>query len=140
MRPNTDQGQDTRSSRTDGWSPERARAEVADEDRRDRASRSGAAAAAGMPGTSWQDIKSRFVDDPAGAVAAAEQLVQQAVEAKVRALQQEAADMCAADRGDGGVGNAGDERGADAANTEMLRTRLIRYQEYCERLAGSSLH
>src|SRR5205814_7821226 len=66
---------------------------------------------------SWQDIKSRFVDDPAGAIAAAEELVRLAVEQRVRALQEEAAAICT--RG----------RDEESSSTEGLRTRLIRYQE-----------
>jgi hypothetical protein len=72
--------------------------------------------------SSWQDIKSRFVDDPAGALAAAEQLVQRALDQRVRALQEEAASLFAG-------------REEEAASTEDLRTRLIRYQEYCGRIA-----
>jgi hypothetical protein len=71
---------------------------------------------------SWQDIKSRFVDDPAGAMAAAAELVQHAVDKKVRALKDEAAALCVREREEG-----------DTA-TENLRTRLIRCQQYCERL------
>src|SRR5438105_7727873 len=48
--------------------------------------------------TSWQDIKSRFVDDPAGAIAAAEQLVQRAVEQRIRAFKDEVAALCAKGR------------------------------------------
>jgi hypothetical protein len=75
------------------------------------------------PGTTWQDIKGRFVDDPAGAIAAAEGLVRRAVDLRVLALQEEAAALCDSGRDD------------DRSSTEGLRTRLIRYQEYCERLA-----
>jgi hypothetical protein len=75
--------------------------------------------------TSWQDIKSRFVDDPSGAIADAEQLVRRAVDQRIRAIEDEATALCAQDR---------DE---DASSTEGLRTRLIRYQEYCERLTSS---
>jgi len=73
--------------------------------------------------TSWQDIKSRFVDDPAGAIAAAEELVRRALDRRVRALKDEAEALCAQTR---------DE---ESSSTESMRTRLIRYQEYCERLA-----
>jgi hypothetical protein len=72
----------------------------------------------------WQDIKGRFVDDPAGALAAAEQLVQSAVEDKVRALKSEVSAMCA--------------REGEDTSTEAMRTRLIRYQEYCERMSRTS--
>lgn len=77
--------------------------------------------------TSWQDIKSRFVDDPKGAIAAAEELVGLAMERRVRALKDEMTAMCA---------RSGDED----SSTEGLRTRLIRYQEYCEQLGRSTLH
>jgi hypothetical protein len=144
----TDPGQDTQDTmiaRTDGWSPERARAaaiarpdqavdvEVDEAVHDQRSGRRGAA----MPGgtSSWQGIKSQFVDDPAGAVAAAEQLVQQAVEDRIRAIKQEVEQMCERDDAGDGDGLRG-----DASSTEVLRTKLLRYQEYCERLAGSSTH
>lgn len=82
----------------------------------------------GRTGSPWQDIKSRFVDDPAGAIAAAEELVRRAVDEKVRALKADAAAICEQDRGE------------DASSTENLRTRLIRYQDYCERLMSRSIH
>ncbi|HSR96848.1 MAG TPA: hypothetical protein VLM79_07360 [Kofleriaceae bacterium] len=78
--------------------------------------------------TSWQDIKSRFVDDPAGAIAAAEELVRLAMERRIRALKEEMTALCARDR---------DE---EASSTEGLRTRLIRYQEYCDQIGRSTLH
>jgi len=71
--------------------------------------------------TSWQEIKSRFVDDPAGAIAAAEELVRTAVEQRIRALKDEAEALCA---------QASDD---ESSSTEGMRTRLIRYQAYCER-------
>ena len=74
----------------------------------------------------WLAIKGRFVDDPAGAVADAEQLVREAVDQRVRTLQDEAAAVYRDDDED--------------ASTEGLRNRLIRYQAYCQRLAGSELH
>jgi hypothetical protein len=77
-------------------------------------------------GDPWSGIKSRFVDDPAGAVAAAEQLVHDAVDERIRELEAEAAAVQAHDDED--------------ASTEALRNRLIRYQAYCQRLAGSALH
>jgi len=78
--------------------------------------------------TSWQDIKSRFVDDPSGAIAAAEELVRMAFERRVRALKDEMSALCA---------RGGDE---ESSATEGLRTRLLRYQEYCEQLGRTSLH
>jgi len=94
--------------------------------RRERAGSPGPMELEGAP--SWQDIKSRFVDDPAGAIAAAEELVRLAMERRVRALRDEMTALCA--RG----------RDEESSSTEGLRTRLIRYQEYCEQLAGSALH
>ncbi len=77
--------------------------------------------------TSWQDIKSRFVDDPAGALAAAEQLVRRAVDQRIRAMKEEADAMCMQGR-DG------------ESSTEDQRMRLIRYQEYCNRLGAMERH
>lgn len=76
----------------------------------------------------WQRIKGRFVDDPDGAIAAAEALVHRTVERKVRALEEEAAALCGRDSGD------------EAPSTEARRTRLLRYQAYYERLTGLSVH
>jgi hypothetical protein len=78
--------------------------------------------------TSWQDIKSRFVDDPEGAVAAAEELVRLAVEQRMRTLKDEMSSLLAQQPDD------------DGTPTEARRTRLIRYQEYCERMAQSAAH
>lgn len=78
--------------------------------------------------SSWQDIKGRFVDDPAGAIAAAEDLIHAAIEQRIRDLRDEAAAVCARDRGE------------DSGSTEALRTRLIRYQAYCEQLASRRVH
>jgi|SRR5690242_291911 len=89
---------------------------------RERTERS-ASVTAGDP---WLALKSRFVDDPAGAVADAEQLMRQAVDQRIRALEDEAAAVYAHDDED--------------ASTEGLRNRLIRYQAYCQRLAGSAPH
>lgn len=77
---------------------------------------------------SWQDIKSRFVDDPTGAIQAAEELVRVALEQRIRTLKNEAAALCA-EASDG-----------DASSTEALRTRLLRYQQYCDQLAETALH
>jgi hypothetical protein len=81
---------------------------------------------------SWQDIKCRFVDDPAGALAAAEALVQATLDDRIRALREEVAAL-----GDGDGDGDGD---GEASSTETLRTRLIRYQAYCERLAARTAH
>src|SRR2546430_1195496 len=79
----------------------------------DRTARDGTEDRAGSPNggaSSWQELKSRFVDDPQAAVAAAEQLVQRAVDERVRALQDEASAICARER---------DEN--EAGSTEALR-------------------
>lgn len=89
---------------------------------RERTERS-ASVTAGDP---WLELKSRFVDDPAGAVADAEQLVRQAVDERIREIEDEAAAVYAHDDED--------------ASTEALRNRLIRCQAYCQRFAGSALH
>jgi hypothetical protein len=94
--------------------------------RRDRAGSPSPSEMEGAP--SWQDIKSRFVDDPAGAISAAEELVRLAMERRIRALKDEVTALCT--RG----------RDEESSSTEGLRTRLIRYQEFCEQLAGSALH
>ena len=123
----TDPQQETMKSRSDSWNPDLEDSQLEGDDgsqQRERSMRAGSQA------RSWQDIKSRFVDDPKGAIAAAEQLVQQAVDERVRALQEEASTICAGER----------EEDEDDASTEGLRTRLIRYQQYCERLGTSSLH
>jgi hypothetical protein len=140
----TDGRQRTGDARSDGWNPELSDLSrdpgtadgPTDEDRSElpepayetSARRRDAMGSAerGEAASSWQDIKSRFVDDPAGALEAAEALVQAAVDRKVRALKEEVAAMCER------------ERGEDAASTEDLRTRLIRYQAYCDRLSRMS--
>jgi hypothetical protein len=137
-------GDGAMKSRTDGWnvempeSPElrnarsadtrdddERRAGQADSDAelRERANLAGAEAERDSAGA-WRDIKSRFVDDPAAAIAAAEQLLREAVDDKIRALNHEAAAICARDRGE------------DTSSTEELRARLLRYQTYCEQLAS----
>lgn len=132
MRPDHNERQDP--SRLDGRNrdaeldrhraAERDRRELEDRDAelRDPAHQVSRAAMTGAD--SWQDIKSRFVDDPAGAMAEAEQRVQRAVDDKIRALKEEAAAMCAKERGDGD------------ASTEDMRARLLRCQAYCERLTA----
>jgi hypothetical protein len=97
--------------------------------RRERAGSPNPKAMEGAP--SWQDIKSRFVDDPQGAIAAAEELVRLAMERRIRALKDEMTAMCARDT------NGNND---ESSSTEGLRTRLIRYQEYCEQLGRSTLH
>lgn len=141
-RDQTEREQASMAARNEGWTLDRAH-ERDDEDRlddtrdvregrdgrddieaRERMARAGSATVGRE--ASWQEIKGRFVDDPAGALAAAEDCVKRAVAERVRALQDEAAAVCAR------------ERDEDDASTEGLRTRLLRYEQYCERLAGSS--
>lgn len=76
--------------------------------------------------SSWQEIKSRFVDDPAGALQAAETLVRQAVEDRMRRMQEELEELR--------TGAQPGRDGVTASETEDLRTRLIRYQAYFESL------
>lgn len=136
MRPDqTDPALSTMKSRTDGVDREMSERLQRDADGAiplpERMPRAGSPSPMAMGdgiATSWQDIKSQFVDDPAGAIAAAEELVRLAVEQRIRSLKDEAAAICA--RG----------RDQDASSTEDLRTRLIRYKEYCERLAETSMH
>jgi hypothetical protein len=145
----TDPTQKTIKDR-DGWNAEldghrlHSEADLADDmERQDRLRRAGseprmesgpeydreAGREVAVPGSSWLDIKSRFVDDPKGALAAAEQLVQQAAEAHIRALQAEASAVCARDR-----------ELDDESSTEAMRTRLLRYQQYCEQLGDRMVH
>jgi hypothetical protein len=132
--------------RTDGWNPNPADADDNDNDdalmrdaarmrdgdattreHRSRAGSPGPTAMTEAGATSWQDIKSRFVDDPEDAVAAAEELVRLAVEQRIRAHKDEMEALLA-------------QRDDDGSSTEARRTRLIRYQEYCERLAETAAH
>jgi hypothetical protein len=118
-----DPAQSSTPPTNDDWQPDligKAHVETGDADAvvRERTERS-----AGDP---WLAIKGRFVDDPAGAVADAEQLVRQAVDERIRELQDEAAAVCTPEDND--------------ASTEALRNRLIRYQAYCQRIAGLALH
>lgn len=82
----------------------------------------------GATASAWQDIKSRFVDDPAGAVAAAEDMVRQALEERIHALRSEAAGAC------------GPERDGEEPSTEAMRTRLQRCQACYERLVANMAH
>lgn len=143
MRSDRTEPQDARKSRPSGWNPEMPeRTQAADGDA--EFAEPGISGGASVPmepasrahayddrdvSSSWDDIKGRFVDDPAGAVAAAERLVQAAVEEKVRRLKDEATAVCGAARDD-----------EDSSSTEALRTRLLRCQEYCESLARTSAH
>jgi len=142
-----DPGHNSVPPRPDGWDPdlaeaarieaeaEAARIEAeADAARIDaevdvvRERSPGAAYPANRGAGSWEHIKSRFVDDPVGAVADAEGLIRTAVDQRIRAIHDEAEAICVRLR---------DE---DDGSTETLRTRLLRYQNYCERLAGSAVH
>src|SRR5678815_494343 len=104
-------------SRTDNWNPDLAEPQFEGDDGPQQRGRIARASSHG-DANAWQEIKSRFVDDPKGAIAAAEQLVQQVVDERVRALQSEASATCARERDDDG----------DEASTENMRTRLLRYQ------------
>jgi hypothetical protein len=132
VRPDqTDPGTNRTTSRADAWNPNPADIDDDDVRRRERPVRAGSPGPTAMTeagATSWQDIKSRFVDDPEGAIAAAEELVRLAVDQKLRRLKDESAALLEPDRGE------------DASSTEARRTRLIRYQEYCQRLAESTAH
>jgi len=80
------------------------------------------------PSLTWQEIKGRFVDDPKGAVAAAEQLVSSAVDERVRRLKQ-------------GLDEIREIRASgDESDTEELRTRLIRYEGYYEQIGEPTRH
>jgi hypothetical protein len=154
VRPDqTDPGTNRMTPRTDGWNPNPADADDGADTRmrddearmrddearmrddearmRERRMRAGSPSPTAMTeagATSWRDIKSRFVDDPEGAVAAAEELVRLAVEQRMRALKDEMSAVLAQQPDD------------DGSSTEARRTRLIRYQEYCERIAQSAAH
>lgn len=84
--------------------------------------------AASPPTATWQEIKSRFVDDPEGALTAAEGLVRSAVDERVRRLQQGFEELRASERTEG------------SSATEKLRLRLIRYQAYYESIRGPAVH
>ena len=134
MRPNQTEPGRTTTPRAEDLSPEapeRARAITRDDGDGDpdRLVRTGPQTR-GDTAMSWQDIKGRFVDDPAGAIAAAEQLLERALEERIRALHDEAAQLRVRN-------GEGDD---DASSTEALRARLLRYQEYCERLTSASVH
>lgn len=122
-------GRPERADATDGAVREAVRGDTADGLALPRRERAGSPNPMALEGAaSWQDIKSRFVDDPAGAIAAAEELVRLAMERRIRALKEEVTALCA--RG----------RDEESSATEGLRTRLLRYQQYCEQLASSTLH
>jgi hypothetical protein len=127
--PRMDQADPGQMPRSDERIPEdsqQARADVQDAALAGRMHRAGTQPEDRL--ATWQDIKSRFVDDPAGALAAAEELLQRAVDQRVRAVKEEAATIRTQSDAD------------DPSSTEALRTRLLRYQEYCERLASTSIH
>jgi len=117
--------------RGDGWNPNPADEDASDARMRERRVRAGSPSPTAMTeagATSWQDIKGRFVDDPEAALRSAEELVRMAVEHRMSALRNELAALLE------------DDRNEDASSTEARRTRLIRYQEYCERLAETAAH
>jgi hypothetical protein len=80
------------------------------------------------PTSNWQEIKSRFVDDPEGALAAAEDLVRSAVDERVRRLTQGFAELRVSEPAEG------------ASRTEERRTRLLRYEAYYEQIHRSTAH
>jgi hypothetical protein len=84
--------------------------------------------AAVAPTSTWHEIKSRFVDDPEGALAAAEDLVRSAVDERVRRLKQGLDELRATEPGEG------------ASATEARRKRLIRYQAYYESIRRTTAH
>jgi hypothetical protein len=80
------------------------------------------------PTSTWHEIKSRFVDDPEGALAAAEDLVRSAVDERVRKLKQGLDELRVGETGKG------------ASATEERRTRLIRYQAFYESIRATTAH
>jgi hypothetical protein len=80
------------------------------------------------PTSTWQEIKGRFVDDPEGALAAAEDLVRSAVEERIRRLKQGFDELRVGEPAEG------------ASRTEERRTRLLRYEAYYEHIRGPSAH
>jgi hypothetical protein len=70
----------------------------------------------------WQEIKGRFVDDPPGALGAAEELIMLAVEERMRRLREGVEEL------------RGHRQRIDPQSTEELRMLLIRYQAYFESL------
>ena len=130
-----DDTETTMQTRRDGWRRERSDRlpddDVQVRDRADQAARFDGRIDGGTGG-SWQDVKSRFVDDPAGAIADAEAMVRRTLDERIRALHAEAEAVCAESRGD--------EASGDASSTEALRNRLLRLQAYCEQLAAGLTH
>lgn len=78
----------------------------------------------------WQIIKARFVDDPAGAVREAEQLVGAIVDRWIHRVRAECDSVRQAGARDG-----------NEPSTEQLRMSLQRYEAFIERMAeGSNVH
>lgn len=75
----------------------------------------------------WREVQLRFVDDPSGAAADAQRLVEESVEALTTALAERRAEL-GRWQGDGATG--------DAADTEQLRTVVRRHREFLDRILG----
>lgn len=69
----------------------------------------------------WTDIETRFVDDPAGAASAADELLEETTDRVTRRWQDHRAELR-------------DGWDADDASTEQLRMTLKRYRASLERL------
>jgi hypothetical protein len=78
--------------------------------------------------STWREIKGRFVDDPEGALAAAEELVRAAVDERVRRLKYGFEELRASEPAEG------------ASATEERRARLLRYEAYYEHIRGPTPH
>ncbi|MEO3746322.1 hypothetical protein [Plantactinospora sp. B5E13] len=75
----------------------------------------------------WREVQLRFVDDPSGAAADAQRLVEESVEALTTALAEQRAEL-GRGQGDGATG--------DATDTEQLRTAVRRHREFLDRILG----
>ncbi|MEE6257311.1 hypothetical protein [Plantactinospora sonchi] len=75
----------------------------------------------------WREVQLRFVDDPSGAAADAQRLVEESVEALTAAL--------AAQRADLGLGQ-GDGATDGSTDTEQLRITVRRHREFLDRILG----
>lgn len=84
----------------------------------------------------WQRIQAEFVDDPQVAVSGAADLVEQAAQALVDALQQRQRQMRASwDRnGTSGPATTGDTAAGTPSDTEQLRQMMVRYRALFKQL------
>lgn len=84
----------------------------------------------------WHRIQAEFVDDPQVAVSGAADLVEQAAQALVDALQQRQRQMRASwDRnGTSGPATPGDTAAGTASDTEQLRQMMVRYRALFKQL------